>query len=156
MSRVAQLRGAAIAGVVLLATVVLVPSLLAVRDEPTIEQLKDRVDNAKVPDRPPLCIRICERQLDSAGRLYAAGDVEKGQMALKEVTAFAELARDYAIQAHKHEKESEIAIRKMARRLGNLKHTVSREEQEEIQKTVTRLQRIQDDLLAAMFKKGDK
>ena len=69
--------------------------------------------------------RIAERQLDAADRFYVAGDSEKAQAALADVIAFSELARDYAIQSHKHEKQSEIAIRKMARKLADLKHTVS-------------------------------
>ena len=69
---------------------------------------------------------------------------------------FSEFARDYAIQSHKHEKQSEIAIRKMARKLANLKHTVSRDDQDPVQQTIDRLERIRDDLMAAMFPKGGK
>jgi hypothetical protein len=85
-----------------------------------------------------------------------AGDSEHAQTTLVDVTAFAELARDYAIQSHKHEKQSEIAIRKMARKLTNLKHAVAHEDQEKIQVVIDRLQRIRDDLLAAMFPNGVK
>ena len=42
--------------------------------ELTIEELKQRVANAALADRPPLCIRICERQLDAADRFYVASD----------------------------------------------------------------------------------
>jgi hypothetical protein len=124
--------------------------------EPTIEELKQRVANTALADRPPLCIRICERQLDAADRFYVAGDSEKAGSALTDVVAFAELARDYAIQAHKHEKPSEIAIRKIARKLFDLKHTVSREDQQQVQNAVDRLERVRDDLLFAMFPKGGK
>ena len=119
-------------------------------------KLKARVGNAGIADRPPLCLRISERQLDVADRLYLAGDSDKAQATLTDVVAFAELARDYAIHSHKHEKQSEIAIRKMARKLGDLKHSVSHDDQAEIQNSVDRLQRIRDDLLAAMFPKGIK
>ena len=87
-----------------------------------------------LPSGRALCIEICERQLDAANRLYVAGDSDKGKAALADVTAFAELARDYAIQSHKQEKQSEIAIRKMTRKLADLKHTVSHEDQTQIQK----------------------
>jgi hypothetical protein len=66
------------------------------------------------------------------------------------------LARDYAIQSHRSQKQSEIAIRKMARRLGDLKHAALREDQEQIQDTIDRLQSIRDDLLSAMFPHGVK
>jgi hypothetical protein len=129
---------------------------LAARDEPSIEELKERADNANAADRPALCIRVCERQLDNADKLYIAGDNEKGQAALGDVVTYAEMARDAAIQSHKHEKQIEISVRKMIRKLNDLKHTVSHEEQEEIQKTVDRLERVRDDLLGDMFPKGGK
>jgi hypothetical protein len=124
--------------------------------EATLEELKNRVANATIADRPPLCIQISERQLESFSRFYAAGDNEKAQAALVDVTAFSELARDYAIQSHKHEKQIEIAIRKISRKLNGLKHTVMHEDQKQIQDTIDRLEQIRDDLLAAMFPNGVK
>jgi hypothetical protein len=133
-----------------------VPLSLMGREQPSIEELKARVADASIADRPVLCIHISELQLDAADRFYVAGDSEKAQAALADVVAFSELARDYSIQSHKHEKPSEIAIRKMARKLDDMKHTVSHEDQAQVQNTSDRLQRIRDDLLAAMFPKGVK
>lgn len=126
------------------------------REQPALEELKARVPNASIADRPVLCIHISQLQLDAADRFYVAGDGGQAQAALADVVAFSELARDYSIQSHKHEKQSEIAIRKMARKLSDMKHTVSHEDQDQVQTTVDRLQRIRDDLLAAMFPKGNK
>ncbi len=128
----------------------------AAAGEATVEELKSRVTNANVPDRAPLCIQISEKQLEAASRFYVAGDDEKAQASLVDVVAFSGLARDYAIQSRKHEKQSEIAIRKMSRKLAALKHTVTHDEQKEIQDSVDHLEQIRDDLLSAMFSKGDK
>jgi len=140
---------------VLMAWLAVCPAL-AGRDEPTIDELKERASNASPADRPALCIRICERQLDNADKLYVAGDNEKGEAGLADVVAYAEMARDAAIQTHKHQKQIEISVRKMIRKLNDLKHTVAHEEQEQIQKTVDRLERVRDDLLGDMFPKGGK
>ena len=133
-----------------------VPFMRTSARELTLEELKGRVENAGIAERPPLCIEISERQLDAADRLYIAGDSDNAQAALVDVAAFSELARDYAIRSHKHEKQSEIAIRKMARKLANLKHSVTHEEQPPIQQAIDRLERVRDDLLAAMFPNGVK
>jgi hypothetical protein len=125
-------------------------------DEPSVEDMKARVANVSIGDRPSLCLHISERQLDTADKLLIAGDSERAEAALKDVIAFSELARDYAIQSHKHEKQAEIAIRKMANKLTNLKHTIGHEDQEQVQEAIDRLQRIRDDLLEAMFSKGNK
>jgi hypothetical protein len=143
----------AAAGMVLFTLVV---PMLPGREEPSIEELKSRLANAGIGDRPALCIRISDLQLGNADRLYVAGDSEKAQSALADVVRYSEQARDYAIQSHKREKQSEIAIRKMARKLADIKHTVSHEDQGRIQNTIDRLQRIRDDLLTDMFPKGVK
>ncbi|MGA8270634.1 MAG: hypothetical protein WB919_03685 [Candidatus Sulfotelmatobacter sp.] len=122
----------------------------------TLQELKDRIAGASVGERPALCVEVAERQLDAADKLYAGDDADKAQAALADVAAFSEQARDYAIQSHKREKQSEIAVRKMARKLENLKHSVSREDQKAIQETIDHLQRVRDDLLAAMFPNGVK
>jgi hypothetical protein len=131
-------------------------SALARSPEPTVQELKARVASASVADRPPLCIRISERQVDAADQFYVAGDSEKAQAALADVVAYAELSRDYAIQSHKHEKQSEIAIRKMVRKLADLEHTISHDDQQQVQNTVEHLQHIRDDLLVDMFPKVGK
>jgi len=134
----------------------LAPSSLRAHQEPTIEEMKIRLANAAVQDRPPLCIRISERQLAAYDRLYVAGDSEGAKAALEDVVAFAEQARDSAIQSRKHEKQCEIAIRKSARKLADIKHTVAHDDQAPVQDAINRLERIRDDLLLAMFPKGGK
>jgi hypothetical protein len=122
--------------------------------EQTLEELKARVSSASVGERPQICLQIAERQLDDADKLYTAFDSEKAQVSLTDVVTFSELARDYSLQSHKHQKQTEIAVRKMTRKLNDLKHLVSRDEQAAVQNAIDRLQRVRDDLLLAMFPKG--
>jgi hypothetical protein len=124
--------------------------------EPTVEELKARVATGSVSDRPALCIHIAERQLDAAGKFYEAGEDQNAQTALADVVAYSQSAGEYAIQSHKREKQSEIAIRKMVRKLDDLKHTLTHDEQGQIQNAMDRLQRVRDDLLAAMFPEAGK
>jgi len=124
--------------------------------EPTVEELKARVSSLKVGDRPHLCVQIAQKQLVEADKFYAGAEVEKGQAALVDVVAYSELARDYAIQSHKYQKQSEIAVRAMARRLTEMMHSLGGDEQAPVRDAVNRLERVRDDLLMAMFPKGAK
>jgi hypothetical protein len=142
--------------VILFATFAVVAAHAAPSNQPTIEELKARVASASIGDRPRLCVQIAERQLTEADKLYAASEIEKGQAALTDVVAFSELARDYAIQSHKYQKQTEIAARSMTRKLTDLLHTLSHDEQAPVRDAIARLQRVRDDLLAAMFPKGAK
>jgi hypothetical protein len=122
----------------------------------TVEEMKARLSSTNVPDRPPLCLKIAEKQLDEADKLYASLEAEKAQAALTDTVTYAELARDYAIQSRKHQKNTEIGVRKMVHKLNDIKHAVTHEEQAAVQDAINRLQRVSDDLLAAMFPKNPK
>jgi hypothetical protein len=101
-------------------------------------------------------VHIAQKQLAEADKLYAASEIEKGQAALTDVVAFSELARDYAIQSHKYQKQTEIAARTMTRKLTDLMHSLGRDDQAPVRDAINRLQRVRDDLLTAMFPKGSK
>jgi hypothetical protein len=82
--------------------------------------------------------------------------MEKGKAALTDVVAYAELARDYSIQSHKYQKQTEIGVRGMTRKLTALEHSLGQEDQPPIKDALSRLERVRDDLLASMFKKEPK
>jgi hypothetical protein len=140
----------------LLALVAAVTVFTAARSESTVEELKARLSSTSIGDRPHLCVQIAQKQLAVADKLYAAAEVEKAQAALTDVVAFSELARDYAIQSHKYQKQSEIATRTMTRKLSEIMHSLARDEQAPVKDAINRLQRVRDDLLASMFPKGAK
>lgn len=124
--------------------------------DPTVDELKARISAATAGDKAHLCVQIAQMQLAETSKLYAAADTEKAQPALTDVVAFSELARDYAIQSHKNQKQIEIAVRVMTRRLTDLMHSLPHEEQPPVHDAITRLQKVRDDLLIAMFPKGAK
>ncbi len=126
------------------------------RDDPSVEELKAKLSSTSVGDRPHLCLQIAQIQLGESDRLYAAADLEKAQAALTDVVAYSELARDYAIQSHKYQKQTEIAARSMTRKLTNIVHTLAHDDQGPVRDAINRLERVRDDLLASMFKKGGK
>lgn len=126
------------------------------REEPTVDSLKARISSANVGDKPHLCVQVAQLRLNEADKLYAAGNLEQAQAALTDVVAYSELARDYSIQSHKYQKQSEIAVRGMTRKLTDILHGLAQQDQAAIKDAVKRLDRVRDDLLASMFKKGGK
>ncbi len=124
--------------------------------EPTVGELKGRLASTRIGARPHLCVEIAQKQLDEADKLYAANEVEKGQSTLTDVVAYVELARDYAIESHKYQKQTEIAARAMTRKLTDLLHSLGHDEQAPVQDAIKHLEKVRDDLLKAMFPKGEK
>jgi len=136
--------------------ILLVPAYAAPHEEPSVEELKSRISSVDVAHKPNLCLQVAEKQLTETDKLYTAVDVEKAQAALIDVVAFSELARDYAIQSHKHQKQTEIAVRAMTRKLNEILHSLGHEDQAAVRDALHRLDRVRDDLLMSMFPKGSK
>jgi hypothetical protein len=124
--------------------------------EPTVEDLKARLASTSIGGRPRLCVEIAQKQLDEADKLYVANEVEKAQVPLTDAVAYAELARDYAVESHKYERQTEIAARGMTRRLTALLHSLGHADQPPVQDAIKHLEKVRDDLLNAMFPKGQK
>jgi hypothetical protein len=124
--------------------------------DPGVEAMKARVSLASIGDRPHLCLQIAEHQLAEADKLYTSADVDQAQSKLTDVVTYAELARDYSIQSHKYQKQTEIAVRVMTRKLTEVLHVLAHDDQAPVRDALNHLQRVRDDLLAAMFKKGTK
>jgi hypothetical protein len=143
-------------GTVALLALVAVMARAVPRNEPTVDELKARLSSLSIGDRPHLCVQIAKKQLAEADKFYVAADVEKGQAALTDVVAYSELARDYAIQSHKYQKQSEIAVRVMTRKLTEILHSLGHDDQAPVQDAINRMQRVRDDLLKSMFPKGAK
>lgn len=122
--------------------------------DPSASELKARISSVSVKERTHLCLHIAEIQMEEADKLYAADELNQAQTALTDVVAYSELARDYAIQSRKYQKQTEIAVRGITRRLGELVHSMPHDYQAPLRDALTKLQHVRDDLLSAMFPQG--
>lgn len=120
----------------------------------TLQELIARAASAKVEDQPALYVDIAERQLKSADELYTAGKVDDARTAVQEVVTYSEKAHDAAIQSGKKLKNTEIAFRKMAAKLRDIKRSVNFDDQAPLQTAADRLENLRTDLLSHMFGKG--
>jgi hypothetical protein len=122
----------------------------------SIDQLIARSESARPEDRPALYLEIARLKVESADKLYNDGNSEAGNAALQDVLSYSKKATDASIETGKKLKPTEIALRKMAERLRDVKRTVVFEDQSPIQQTIDQLEEMRTDLLSAMFgkKKG--
>src|SRR5437016_7959532 len=126
------------------------PIVLGRKEEP-VEELKARVESAKPSERIDLCLKIAERQLDTADKLYTNGKVDEAKALIQEVVTYSEQARDAATGSGKKLKNAEISVRKMANKLRDVKHNLNFEDQPPVQEAIDHLERVRTDLLARMF-----
>lgn len=136
------------------AVIVLATVLNCVAAKETVQQLAARADAARPEDRPGLYIEIAEHQLKAVDEFFTAGMDEDAVAAVKDVVTYSEKAHDAAIVARSKLKNTEIALRKMAAKLRDIKRTLGFDEQAPVQAASDRLEALRTDLLSKMFGKG--
>lgn len=141
---------------VLLLAVVLGSIIVAAAREETLAELKARAESARPEDRAPLCLQIAHLQLRNADKLYNEGNVEQARAAVDDIVTYSEKASESATQSKKHLKNVEIAVRKMADKLRDIRRTLNLEDQPPVDAAVKRLEDIRTTLLDAMFRKEKK
>ncbi len=129
----------------------LASALTAMARQETVEELKAKLNSAKPADQPKLCLEIARRQLDAVQQAYQATQNEQAQKLLQEVVQYAQQAGDAARQSRKHIKKTEIEVRKMSRRLQDLKPTLDVDSRQPVQEAIDRLEHVRTQLLMQMF-----
>jgi len=124
--------------------------------EESLDELKARADNARTEDRPALCIEVAEHELKSADQLYRSGDLDKARAAVAVVVDYSQQAFDASTQTGKRLKKTEIALRKIAEKLRDIKETLNFADQAPVQTAADKLEKMRTDLLSQMFPRDHK
>jgi NADP-dependent 3-hydroxy acid dehydrogenase YdfG len=130
--------------------------VLGAKREETLDELKTRAETSNLEERAGVCVRIAEDQLKAVDKLFNEGKPEQARAALGDVITYSEKAGNAATQSGKKLKPTEIAVRKMSRKLRDIKRTVGFDEQAPVQEAIDHLERVRSDLLARMFGQGEK
>lgn len=120
----------------------------------SLDDLKAKIEGAKPDDKVTLCLEVAERQVNAADEMFRKGEAEQAQASLKDVVTYSGQARDAASVTGHRLKNAEIAVRKMAHKLSDMKRQLSFDDQSTVQATIDQLEKIRTDLLDRMFKAG--
>jgi hypothetical protein len=135
-------------------TIMLVSSLAAFAGgDEALERLVKRAEAASIGQQPALYAEIAERQLRTADQLYNNGQVDAARAAVNDVVTYSDRASDAASHARSKIKNTEIAIRKMAAKLRDIKRGLAFEDQPPVQAAADHLEGLRSSLLSRMFAK---
>jgi hypothetical protein len=121
------------------------------KKEDSLEDLIKRAESARLQDQPSLYIELAQRRLKDADDLYTAGKTDEARVAIEDVVTYADRATAAATKSGKKLKNTEIAVRKMAARLRDLKRTLSFDDQPPVQAAADHLEKMRTELLTRMF-----
>ena len=142
-------------GVVL---VVLMATLAVAADDAqeSVEQMIARAEATPETQRAPIYIEIARRQLVSADKAYTAGKYEDARTAVAEIVTYSDKASAASGKSARQIKSTEIALRKIALRLRDIRRGLEFDEQAPVEAAANHLEKLRTDLLARMFAKGTK
>ena len=132
---------------------VLLLSALAVASNPeeSLDALKTRAENARPQDQGHLFATIALREVKEADHFYTEGDVTNATKAVDDVVRYAARATEAAQKSGKHLKDTEILLRQTARRLDDVRKTLSFEDRPYVEAAVKQVEKLRQKLLEQMF-----
>ena len=131
--------------------IVFVLASLALAGNESTAELKARADAATGGEQARLCLEYAHRKLVDANSLFNQGEVEKGQADIREVVEYAHKAANAASASGKHLKETEIDLRRLAKRMHDIGQTLSFEDRDPVQKAVDEIEQIRSELMVRMW-----
>ncbi len=117
------------------------------------QDLKSRADTASGADKAKFAVEYAEQSAKAADKAFQEGKDAEGYAGLKEIVKYAKVASEASIQTGKHEKATEITLRKIAYQLAQVKNALPVDEQPQVQQTIDEVDKARSSLLEAMFDK---
>jgi len=114
-------------------------------------ELKAHADSATGAEQAKLCLEYAHRQLTDADTQFNQGEMEKGQADIREVVEYAHKAANAVAASGKRLKETEIDLRKLARRMHEVGESLALEDREPVNKAVDEIEQIRSDLMVRMW-----
>jgi len=124
--------------------------------QPARPDLQAQAEAAEGKKRAELFMEVAEQRLGQASRLFGEGKTEEAHEAVKKAVTASEQAGDASRKSRKRLKQTEISVRKLARRLTDLGATLPFEDREAIKPSLLKLEEIRRQLLDEMFAKKKK
>jgi hypothetical protein len=129
------------------------PDPIKPEEPPRLRELKEKAERMEEHQRGRAYSEVVLELAEVANQQFNEGELEKGQSSIKELVQYADKSFNSARLKNKKIKDTEINLRKAARRLEEIQRTLALDDQPPVKAAVERLDALRKDLLEHMFKK---
>lgn len=125
-------------------------------EKPTLEQLRARADSARGEECAEVCLKTAQELAELSNQLFTEGAPDKAHAAMEDAVRYAKRAAEGSLQSRKRQKKTEIALRKLARRITDIGQTLAVDDRPALDEAVDVIEQLRTELLTSMFghKKG--
>lgn len=120
------------------------------QDEP-LGKVQRLADTAQGGDCARYCLEASRQMADMSDRLYTDGKVDEAEQMMRQAGDYAERGTHCSIQSRKHEKDTEIALRKLSMRMSAISRTLASEDRPVVDAEMQRVDKLRFSVLSAMF-----
>jgi hypothetical protein len=120
-------------------------------DKPALQELRARADAAQGQYCAEVCVDAAAALVESADKLFTEGNAEQGHQQMKDAVAYAEKATKGSIQSNKRQKKTEIGLRKLSRRMTEIRQTLAIDDRAPMDELINALEKMRTALLMSMF-----
>ena len=122
----------------------------AAQEDPLV-RLRQIADTSHGGDCARYSVAYAKLLAEVGDKQYAEGKVDQAEQLIRQLGQYAERGTRCSIESHKHEKDTEINLRKLSRRLTDIEKTVSFEDRALIREQTYNIDRLREKLLTNMF-----
>ena len=105
-----------------------------------LERAKAKAEHASERDRCYENVEVVRALVEVANEQFGAGDADQAQKTVKETATYADRAREASQHSGHKLKQAEITLRKAQRRLDDLRHTLTFEDQGPVEAVLKQLE----------------
>ncbi|HUO60107.1 MAG TPA: hypothetical protein VMU24_05520 [Candidatus Acidoferrales bacterium] len=132
------------------AMVVALIASCAAQEDP-LRRLQQIADSSNGGDCARYSIALALRLVEVGDRQYADGKVGEAEQIIRQTGHYAERGARCSLESHKHEKDTEINLRKLSKRLNEVERTLAFEDRPLVHEQAENIDRLREKLLTAMF-----
>ena len=112
-----------------------------------LEKAKAKAEHASERDRCYENVEVVRALVEVANERFSAGEADEAQKTVKETVTYADRAREAAQHSGHKLKQAEITLRKAQRRLDDLRHTLTFEDQGPVEAVLKQLEADRQEIL---------
>jgi len=122
----------------------------AAQEDPLVK-LRQFADKSNGGDCARYSVAYAQLLAEVGNKQYAEGKVDEAERLIRQLGQYAERGAQCSIESHKREKDTEIKLRELSRRLSEVEKTFSFEDRALIREQTYNIDRLREKLLTNMF-----
>ena len=139
-----------ILGLVIAATTLLAQAPPSVPPDPAAGA-RAKADRGSKQDCTRSCFEASSEIVEAANGQFSQGNVELGQKWMKDAIEYARKGTQAAIDTRKHQKEAEITLRKLSKRIHDIGDSLALDDRPPVYEESKAIDTLRDEMLTAMF-----